>query len=60
MKKYKLYCSIVLFILMYSSILAQNELRGKVKENSRDSTLLAGVTVYIPDLKLGAITSTNT
>ena len=51
----KIYNTLIFAMIGFASI-AQNSLTGKVKEASKDSTSLPGVTVYIPDLKLGAIT----
>src|SRR5882672_1054208 len=48
--------SLQFFLLLCSgSLLAQNELSGKIK-NAKDSAPIVGATVYISDLKLGAIT----
>jgi iron complex outermembrane receptor protein len=47
----------VLLILNPHMSSAQNELKGKIKD-SRDSSALTGVSVYIPDLKIGATTDT--
>jgi len=48
------------FILLFSSgsLFAQNELSGKIK-NAKDSAPLAGTAIYIPDLKLGAISDSE-
>src|SRR6267154_1303444 len=52
--KLKLLIQFILF-LASGSLFAQNELSGKIK-NAKDSAPLAGASVYISDLKLGAIT----
>ncbi len=54
----KKYSIIFLFVFLCFSALAQNELTGKIT-NSKDSSVLPGVTVYIPDLKLGATTDAD-
>ena len=59
MKNIKQYFCILSCITIFSPMFAQNELVGKIKESIKDSTALAGVTVYIPDLKLGAITNAD-
>ena len=51
----KTYYTLLLAMISVASI-AQNTLSGKVKEASKDSAALPGVTIYIPDLKLGAVT----
>jgi iron complex outermembrane recepter protein len=48
----RLYLITILF-LSSGSLLAQNELSGKVK-NAKDNTGLTGASIYISDLKLGA------
>ena len=54
MKSFKI--RVILFFVFASLIgFAQNEISGKIKD-LKDSSGLVGVTVYIPDLKLGAIT----
>ena len=55
--KLKLSIQFILF-LAASSLFAQNELSGKIK-NVKDSAPLAGVTIYISDLKLGAISDAD-
>lgn len=52
--KLKLVIQFTLF-LASSSLFAQNELLGKIK-NGKDNTPLSGASVYISDLKLGAVT----
>jgi iron complex outermembrane receptor protein len=54
----KLYTRFTVFticLFFTISTVAQNELSGKIKDG-KDSSLLAGVSVYIPDLKIGALT----
>ncbi len=45
---------ILLLVFLIGSLKAQNELSGKISDQ-KSSSPLAGVTVYIPDLKLGAV-----
>lgn len=53
------YCGfIVLFVFTCPSVFAQNELKGVVRD-MKGNVGLAGVSVYIPDLKLGAATSAD-
>ncbi|HWY37341.1 MAG TPA: TonB-dependent receptor, partial [Bacteroidia bacterium] len=49
---------VALFALSGFSICAQNELSGKISD-SKEKLPLAGVTVYIPDLKLGAVSDSG-
>jgi iron complex outermembrane receptor protein len=58
MKKLQTCFYTLLFIISSLSLVAQNELTGKVKDG-KDSTALAAVSVYIPDLKLAAITNSD-
>ena len=58
MKKLQLTIYTLLFILIAVNSFAQNELSGKVKDG-KDSTALAAVSIYIPDLKLAAITNSD-
>jgi iron complex outermembrane receptor protein len=58
MRKIQLYTCTFLSILFSSSVVAQNQLKGKVKA-SKSGAPLSGVSVFIPDLKLAAITNAN-
>jgi iron complex outermembrane receptor protein len=49
---------ILLLVSLISSLNAQNELTGKITD-LKNNTALVGVTVYIPDLKLGATTDAD-
>ncbi len=53
MKKFTL---LTLLAACVSTAFAQNTLTGKIKAATTDSTALQGVSVYIPDLKIGAVT----
>ena len=53
--KSKKFTIIILFVFFSLTIFGQNELTGKITDKKTGSAL-AGVTVYIPDLKLGAVT----
>ena len=57
--KLKLFLFLYLFATFFSLTKAQNTLRGRVIVNSRDSLVLDNVTVYVPDLKIGAITKVD-
>src|SRR5438105_2249153 len=54
----KLYLFIQLFALASTASIAQNELTGKITD-SKDSSALAGVTVFIPELKTAGVTDAN-
>ena len=58
MKNLKNY--LIIILCLYTSLVAfsQNIITGKVN-SAKDSSVLVGVTVYIPDLKLGAATDIN-
>ena len=45
----------MLLVFAYNTAFSQNILQGKVTDN-RNHVSLAGVSIYIPDLKLGAVT----
>ncbi|MFI5148802.1 MAG: TonB-dependent receptor domain-containing protein [Bacteroidia bacterium] len=48
----------LLLIVSYQQVYAQNELSGKIRDG-KDSSAMAGVSVYIPDLKIGAFTDAD-
>ncbi len=48
--------TLILFAMLSLTSVAQNSLTGKIKEASKDSTAIPGATIYIPDLKIGAVT----
>jgi iron complex outermembrane recepter protein len=54
----KKYSFIILFVFFNIISFAQNELSGKITDSTNHSPLI-GVTVYIPDLKLGTTTDTG-
>jgi len=56
--KLKLYFLSVLLFFLSLTLVAQNELTGKIK-NAKDNTPLAGVSVYISDLKRGAVSDVD-
>ncbi|MGZ4034184.1 MAG: TonB-dependent receptor [Bacteroidia bacterium] len=58
MKKTQPFFYTLLLILIASSSFSQNEITGKVKDG-KDSTALNSVSIYIPDLKLTAITNSD-
>lgn len=58
MKKLQSTIYTLIFILIASYSFAQNELSGTVKDG-KDNTALVAVSIYIPDLKLGAITNSD-
>lgn len=47
-----------LVLLMSNTLISQNELKGRIT-NQKDSSILIGTTVYIPDLKLEATSNTD-
>src|SRR6185437_207979 len=55
MKKLKNYSIIILCLFTSLVTFSQNIISGKVT-STKDSSALVGVTIYIPDLKLGAAT----
>ncbi|MBI3512159.1 MAG: TonB-dependent receptor [Bacteroidetes bacterium] len=55
MKKINFISLLFILLLMCLSAAAQNSINGKIID-SKDSLPLIGVSVYIPDLKLGALT----
>lgn len=55
----KIIYTLSLFAILSTTCFAQNNLTGKVKEATKDSIALPGVTIYIPDLKIGAITKAD-
>ena len=59
MKKFIRYFCVIPLIALFSFANGQNELRGKIIESTKDSSALAEVYLYVPDLKLGAITKTD-
>lgn len=59
MKKLNRYFCLISLIALCSFADAQNVLHGKITESSRDSSALAEVYLYVPDLKLGAITKAD-
>ena len=59
MKKFIRYFCVIPLITLFSFANGQNELRGKIIESTKDSSALAEVYLYVPDLKLGAITKTD-
>lgn len=58
MKNNYLYSSLLLFFLAPICVLSQNVLTGKITGNTSHSAL-EGAYIYIPDLKLGAITDAD-
>jgi iron complex outermembrane receptor protein len=56
MKKLKNYSLIIMCLFTSLTAFSQNTLTGKVT-SAKDSSALVGVTIYIPDLKLGAATN---
>ncbi len=59
MIKLKRYLYLITFVTISSFANAQNGLSGKIIESSKDSSAIADVYLYVPDLKLGAITRTD-
>ena len=57
--KLKPFLFLYVFTCLLSVANAQNELHGKVTENLKDSMVLDNVSVYVPDLKIGAITKAD-
>lgn len=51
------YCLTLIFVFFVGCSYAQNALSGKITD-SKNQSPLQGVTVYIPDLKLSAVTDT--
>src|SRR6185312_8027528 len=58
MKKLKTYSFIIICLHTNIAVFSQNILSGKVT-SVKDSSALVGVTIYIPDLKLGAATNAD-
>src|ERR1700722_3268501 len=57
MNKIKIYVIAILLTGFFSSnIFAQNSLSGKIT-NSTDNSILPGATIYIPDVKVGAVSN---
>ncbi len=58
MKSFYSFNYAVLFLLACTPVFSQNVLRGKITDNTNHA-LLNGAFVYIPDLKLGAVTDAS-
>lgn len=48
----------MLLVFVYNTAVSQNKLQGKITDNKNHEALM-GVSVYIPDVKLGAVTDSK-